>query len=377
MYKGRCQFFKEERVMEKHKGLNISCPTGVTVSVVFMALILGILSMPRTADGEPTLMNYGYSRAWLSLDADSYSQENSGEGTQSSAQSRYPTIVNPDPDNGNVDSGEAEVAVNPDDRTMEAYVYIKGDGGSGFLGNEISISGLTTGYIANRYKIEAGTSGLSEGDDVELVFSTEFDGTKSIDVEASSYSAESTSGSQVFDVTGNSGIDGAFLEGRVNMWDGWELEGTLGDPGWELDSSFDKNQEELLLFYSSLDPVPVGGPDPFTYDPVTGEVSYDSGVKIVDAQVGDSIFVENYFSLLASARCLNTSNEIELDFLNTMTSPVSFAQGYEDLQLSPEALYGTDLEPAVIPAPPAMLLAASGLFSLYFSRFLKRRTTKS
>lgn len=198
--------------------------------------------------------------------------------------------------------------------------------------NNISFSEMS-GYMCTLYRVDAGTSGLSPGDPVGLVFRTRVRG---MIFTAAPHPAVIAS-SHVYRVTD----PGRITLDRINEDRAWHHE-LLGGTG----TSFGAN----VVFYSTNDPVPLGGQPWYTYNPLTGEYVYDSQDRLATVHVGDSLLITDFLwirTLADAAGQVHNAN-----FWDTFASTASFAPGFEGLQLVPQTL--------IIPEPASVLLLGCG-----------------
>jgi hypothetical protein len=206
--------------------------------------------------------------------------------------------------------------------------------------NNISFSGMS-GYMCALYRVDAGESGLSEGDPTGLVFRTQVHGS----VFTAAPHVSVIASSHVYLVTDRDLIT---LD-RIGEDRAWHFE-LLGGSG----VNFGQN----VVFYSTGDPVPIGGDPWYTYNWETGEYSYDSSERLVTVHVGDSLLVTNFFWLRTGWDA--AGNVRDADFWDTFASTACSAPGYEGVQLVPETL--------IIPEPASALLLASGASLLAIRR---------
>jgi len=264
-----------------------------------------------------------------------------GEGYQYSNSTYDPTII---PGGVSVWShNQAKVAVDPVSRIIKSRTYAEneGPGGTGLGGFYPFAMSYAVGYFANQYRIDPGSSGLKTGDLVELLLNQQVDGTVTTYIPPGGDKTpkhDLESGWRVFRVDNPDAItvDG-FLQGRYAELLDPEIGPIVPDPGLAIGPR---------LGAPSV-PVPVG-----------------VGLPTLQANVGDSIFVENYFMIYGSLNGLNPVDGyiVVVDYWNTVTSTISGAVGYEGLQLTPQMLVGS--APTPVPVPSAFCLLALGLASL-------------
>ncbi len=204
---------------------------------------------------------------------------------------------------------------------------------------------MSKGYYYNVIHVEPGTSGLSEGDDVQLDLGIALDGSIVLENDTNANVFMRT---QIANITD---VDVDLMNDDILPWRADNFVG--GDTGY-YDFIHDVELDIILeIIEASLD----------TDFSIASDntINYDSGNHPVSVKIGDWLLLESY---LLSGVSLPNHDDFDsigatADFLNTMSSGVLPSEGYEGILLAKKDFCGSQ-----VPIPGSAWLLVSGLLGL-------------